>query len=62
MKKKIIYIILIVIVLLRFLLSYHLKSFFIVNLTYDDKLMIYKLMDLNKGLYLGNYTPLTLIK
>lgn len=62
MKKKIIYIILIVIVLLRFLLSYHLKSFFIINLTYDDKLMIYKLMDLNKGLYLGNYTPLTLIK
>lgn len=51
-----------IIVLIRFLISYSLPSFYIKNLIYDDNLMIYQLINLLSGKYLANYGDYTLIK
>ena len=62
-KKKIIFIVIIFIAsVLRFFISYKLPSFYLVNLKYDDLLMIKQLDSLTNGLFLGNYSDLTLIK
>ena len=60
--KKYGFIILIIITLLRFFLSYNLPSFFLSNLEYDDYLMVSQSNYLLNGDYLGTYLPNTLIK
>ena len=60
--RKIFLIIFIVITLIRFLISFNLKSFYISNLSYDDRLMINQLTNLINGQYLGVYDDFTLIK
>ncbi len=47
---------------LRFLLSYKLPSFAIVNLKYDDLLIVNILDSLRNGNYLGDYSMYTLVK
>ena len=61
-KYKKMIIIVSIITLIRFLISYKLPSFYIYNLVYDDNLMIFQLTNLLKGKYLGNYSDFTLIK
>ena len=62
-NKKIIFILIfVVITLIRFLISFNLKSFYISNLSYDDKLMINQMNELLNGNYLGVYDDFTLIK
>ena len=61
-KYKKMIIIVSIITLIRFLISYKLPSFYIYNLVYDDRLMIHQLTSLLSGKYLGNYTDFTLIK
>ncbi len=51
-----------IITLIRFLISYKLPSFYIKNLVYDDGLMIYQLTSLLGGKYLGKYSDFILIK
>ena len=53
-KHKVI-IILIIVTILRFLLSYNLSNYFISSMRYDDNLMKIYLENLNIGNYLGNY-------
>lgn len=48
--------------LLRFLFTYKLPSFYISNMSYDDKLMVDQAVSLLKGDYLGTYGYKTLIK
>lgn len=60
-KKKFIILVLII-VLVRFLISFYLSSFYIRNLTYDDKLMIDQMTSLTGGDFLGAYSEFTLIK
>lgn len=63
MKKYRKFIIIIgIITLIRFLIGYALPSFYINNLIYDDKLMVYQLSNLLDGKYLGAYGEATLIK
>lgn len=52
----------IVFTIIRFLISYHLPTFYIKNLGYDDGLMIRELNSLLNGNYLGNYNNLILTK
>ena len=61
-KYKKIIILMAIITLIRFLISYKLPSFYIKNLVYDDGLMIYQLTNLLDGKYLGNYNDFMLIK
>ena len=61
-KKNWFIILIIVITLLRFLMSFKLPNFYIVNLQYDDKLMINLFRSIMKGEYLGRYNNFTLIK
>ena len=61
-KKYKFIIIIIVITLIRFLMSYNLPSLYFINLTYDDMLMINQTNSLLTGNYLGNYASLTLVK
>ena len=61
-SRKIFIMIFIVITLIRFLISFNLKSFYISNLSYDDRLMINQLTNLINGQYLGVYDDFTLIK
>ena len=61
--KKYNFVILIVVIsILRFLLSYKLPSFYLSNLKYDDKLMVNQLLTLMKDRYFGIYSQYTLIK
>ena len=62
LKNKRWIIILIGIIILRFLLSFKLPSFYLKNLRYDDRLMVNLSSYLLKGRYLGNYCDLTLVK
>ena len=55
-------IILCIITLIRFLISFNLKSFYISNLSYDDGLMVNQMSNLINGQYLGIYDDFTLIK
>ena len=61
-KYKKFLIILGIITLIRFLISYKLPSFYIQNLVYDDRLMVYQLVSLLNGKYLGTYSDFILIK
>ena len=61
-KYKKMIIIVSIITLIKFLITYKLPSFYISNLVYDDGLMIHQLTSLLNGNYLGNYTSFTLIK
>ena len=63
MKKKYLFIILIVLFsLFRLLFSCNLPSFYISNLRFDDYLMIKYMNSIYKGNYLGDYNMYTLIK
>ena len=61
-KKNWFIILLILVTILRFLISFKLPNFYIVNLQYDDKLMINLSRSIMKGEYLGRYNNFTLIK
>ena len=61
-KYKKMIIIVSIITLIKFLITYKLPSFYISNLVYDDGLMIHQLTSLLNENYLGNYTSFTLIK
>lgn len=61
-KKYWFIVIIILITIIRFLLSYNLPSFYLSNLRYDDKLMIDQLNSLKNGEYLGEYNDRTLVK
>ena len=62
-NKKIIFILIFVIItLIRFLISFNLKSLYISNLSYDDKIMTDQMTSLLSGKYLGEYSEFTLIK
>ena len=50
------------IILIRFLFSYKLPSFYLKNLAFDDNLMVSQYKSLLDGSYLGNYSEYTLIK
>ena len=52
----------IVIILIRILISSNLPSFYLINLRYDDKLMINQLRSLQEGKYLGTYTDISMVK
>ena len=61
--KKYWFIILIVILsIIRFLMSYRLPSYIIQNLKYDDHLVFTQTNNLFKGNYLGIYSKYTLVK
>ena len=60
--NKVLYYLIILVTIIRFMISYNLPSFAIYNLPYDDKLMLARLANLIKGNYFGNYNYLTLIK
>lgn len=62
LKKYYLFIILIILTILRFLLSYDLPTYYIRNLGLDDSLMIELANNLSEGLYLGNYSNVTLVK
>lgn len=51
-----------ILTLIKFLISYRLPSFYIQNLVFDDRLMVFQLSNLLDGKYLGNYSEYTLIK
>ena len=55
-------ILIVVLCIIRFLISYKLPSFYLRNLSYDDMLMINKVKALKAGEYLGIYSSKTLIK
>lgn len=61
-KKVIFILIFVVITLIRFLISFNLKSFYISNLSYDDGLMVKQTKELLSGNYLGVYDDFCLIK
>ena len=61
-KKAIFILIFAVITLIRFLISFNLKSLYISNLNYDDKIMTDQMTSLLSGKYLGEYNEFTLIK
>ena len=61
-KKVIFILIFVVITLIRFLISFNLKSFYISNLSYDDGLMVKQMKELISGNYLGVYDDFCLIK
>ncbi|MBP3841587.1 MAG: hypothetical protein IK997_05695 [Bacilli bacterium] len=61
-SKKIFLIIFLGITLIRFLISFNLKSLYISNLSYDDGLMIKQMSSLISGQYLGVYDDFLLIK
>lgn len=61
-KKNWFIILIIIVTILRFLISFKLPNFYIVNLQYDDKLMINLSRSIMKGEYLGRYNNFTLIK
>ena len=61
-NRKIFIILFILITIIRFLLSFNLKSFYISNLSYDDNLMVNQMLSLVSGNYLGEYSDVTLIK
>ena len=61
-KYRKLLIIICIVTLIRFLISYKLPSFYIQNLMYDDRLMINQLTSLLDGKYLGTYDWFTLIK
>lgn len=61
-KKYWIIILIVVLCIIRFLISYKLPSFYLRNLGYDDMLMINKVKALKAGEYLGIYSSKTLIK
>ena len=46
----------------RFLFTYKLPTFYLLNMKYDDFLMINYIKNLKNHIYLGTYQPLTLIK
>ena len=55
-------IILCIITLIRFLISFNLPSLYISNLIYDDKLMVTQMTNILSGQYLGVYDDFSLIK
>jgi hypothetical protein len=61
-SKKIFLIIFLSLTLIRFLISFNLKSLYISNLSYDDGLMVNQMSNLINGQYLGIYDDFTLIK
>lgn len=61
-KKHKYIIIIILLIIIRFIMSFNLPSFYLRNLKYDDALMIHQTNSLLIGNYLGDYTIFTLIK
>jgi len=55
-------IILCIITLIRFLISFNSPSLYISNLIYDDKLMVTQMTNILSGQYLGVYDDFSLIK
>lgn len=62
LKKYWLLILLIILTIIRFLMSYNLPTFYIKNLGLDDYLMINLANNISTGNYLGNYSNLTLVK
>ena len=61
-KKYWFIIIISILIILRFLLSFNLPSFYLYNLRYDDHLMVDQYLTLMSGDYLGSYNYTTLVK
>ncbi len=55
-------ILIIFITIIRFFLSYQLPNYYLNNLQYDDYLMVNEASSIVKGLYLGKYSDVTLVK
>ena len=62
LKKHKFILIIVVVTIIRFLLSYRLPSFYIANLGYDDALMIRMMKKILDGQYLGLYNNIILTK
>ena len=60
--KLILKMLLIIVIVIRFLMTFKLPVFYLENLRYDDRLMINLSSYIMRGKYLGNYCDLTLIK
>ena len=61
-KKNWFILLIILVTILRFLMSFKLPNFYIVNLQYDDKLMVNLSRSIMRREYLGRYDNFTLIK
>ena len=61
-KKHWYIIVVLLLVIVRFLISYKLPNFYIHGMAYDDNLMISQFKSIVNGDYLGNYNNTTLIK
>ena len=62
LKKHYLFIIIFLLSIYRFILSFNLESFYIYNFIYDDGLIINLLNHLHDGDYLGIYNQMTIIK
>ena len=61
-KKNYLLILLIILTIFRFYISYNLPNYYFKNLGYDDTLMFELANNIYNGNYLGNYSSITLIK